>query len=184
VSRRDRLTCALGLTLVLVALTVALVACGDTSDGGRRDMDDDAKVTALEDDVSSARDGVVRAVAAALGSDFVGGKRRHRWCGESYAPRGVRLDEHLRFAPSPLGVQGATDAAARVLEEQGWTVERPGNPAVVVGTRGAVEVRVEAGPAAVQLDLGNPDCLETSDDVARAFADRDSADVAWESPSS
>lgn len=180
-STRDRLTYALGLVVLVLALSVALVACGDSGgDGGGTEMDDDARVAALEDDVAAARDAVARAIADEVGVEFLGGTRRFGWCGESYAPRGVRLDEHLRFAPSALGVTGAVDAAARVLEEHGWAVERAGNPGIVSGSKGAVRVRVDVGPAAVQLDLGNPDCVETADGVARAFAERATEDVVWE----
>lgn len=163
----------LGAALVLLSLPTVLGACGD-DDASRSDVQD------LEDALDAARAGVVHDLAAAAQVAFTSGTRRFVWCGESYAPRGVNIDEHLLFSPSPLGNEGSLDAVAAVLEEQGWSVERPANPTILIGTKDLVEVRVQVGAAAFQLDLRNAECLETTDGVAREVNDRDSEDVEWE----
>jgi hypothetical protein len=163
----------LGAALVLLVLPTVLSACGD--DGASQ-----SDVQDLEDALDAAREGVVHDLAAATEVVFASGTRRFNWCGESYAPRGVFVTEHLLFEPSPLGNEGAVAKVATVLEEQGWSVERPANPDIVIGTKDLVEVRVEVGGAAFQLDLRNAECLETTDGVARDVNDRDSEDVRWE----
>lgn len=163
----------LGVALLLLVLPSALAGCGD-DDASRSDVEE------LEDALDTARAGVVRDIASAAEVAFTSGRRQFAWCGESYAPRGVDIGEHLLFEPSPLGDDGAIDAVAGVLQEQGWSVERPPNPTIVVGTSGAVQVRVEVGPAAFQVDLRNAECLETTDGVAREVDERDSEDVVWE----
>lgn len=163
----------LGAALVLLVLPTVLAGCGD-DDASRSDVED------LEDALDAAREAVVHDLAAAAQVTFTSGTRRFVWCGESYAPRGVDIDEHLLFEPSPLGDEQAVDAVAEVLEEHGWSVERPANPAILIGTKDLLEVRVQVGGAAFQLDLRNADCLETTDGVAREVNDRDSEDVEWE----
>lgn len=173
----------LGVTTSVLALAAAVAGCGGDGDGdggggGGGAGDEEARVAGLEAEVDAAH-GVVRAIADALDLELEAGTRRFRACGESFAYHGVKVDEHLRFGPSPLGAGPAVDAAARVLEEEGWSVERPGNPSIVLGTRGQVQVRVEGG-AAVQVGVGNPDCVDTGHDVAREFGEREREDVTWE----
>ncbi|GAA4804603.1 hypothetical protein ACFQ0K_11175 [Nocardioides caeni] len=165
----------------LIGVTVAallLGALGGCSDPGSGGTDDAERINQLEDDVDAARDGVVHEIAAAVEAPFAGGTRRHSSCGESYAPRGVRIVEHLRFDPGPLGVEATVSTVAEVLEDGGWDVEWPANPAIVLGRLGDIEVRAVAG-AVLQVDISNPDCVETGDDSARDFADRPSSDVDW-----
>lgn len=163
----------LGAALVLPVLPTVLSACGD-DDASRSDVQD------LEHALDATREGVVHDLAAAAQVTFTSGTRGFVWCGESYAPGGVDINEHLLFAPSPLGDERSVEAVAGVLEEQGWAVERPANPTILIARKDLVEVRVQVGPAAFQLDLRNADCLETTDGVAREVNDRDSEDVEWE----
>lgn len=164
----------LGTAPLLLALALALTlgAC-DGGDDDSRDLVDDA-----EGQATAAIDGVLHDIAAALDLEFGSGSRSFVICGESYAPRGVQMNNFLNFEPGGLDDAEAIDSTAEVLEADGWTVKRLGAP-IVEGAKGLLTLRVEVGPAAVAVDISNTECLETTDDVARKTQDRPQVDIEW-----
>ncbi|WP_435771885.1 hypothetical protein [Nocardioides sp. SYSU DS0651] len=166
--------------LAAAALASPLVAgCGGGDDeGGRAEVDQVDQVDQVEEQAVDAVDGVVHDVADATGIAFVSGNRFFSICGESYAPRGVVLRSFLQFEPSELPDAEAADRAAESLAAGGWDVEQRSGSAVVEAAKDDLRMKVEFGPAAAVVGL-NTDCVETSDDVAREYDDRDDVEVEW-----
>lgn len=176
------------LLVGLLAVVSLLVAGCSGPDDPETQRSDAAAIEDLLADADAARTGVVRTVVSDLELEFdgafLGGTRLFRICGESWAPHGVQVRDHVTFYPSPLGVDPAIEVVAAVLEDEGWEVERPPNPMLVIGRRDGIEVRAVIGSAAVQFDINNVECLEVSDDASRDFADRSHQDLTWERPGS
>jgi hypothetical protein len=159
----------LGITAMVGALVLGVGGCGD-EDADR------AKVEAADEDFVAAVDGVLHDVAGRVGLEFKGGDRHYVICGESYAPGGVIINGFVRFGP-PRGLlqAEATDAVIEVLEGDGWEVERPPNPDMLLGAKG--DVRLTFDMRGVQVHV-KTECIETSGDVARAYQDKD-VDLEW-----
>lgn len=168
---------ALGIGSVLGVLALTMGGCADDGGGGGGRTDREA-VEAVEREALSAVDGVVHVAAQGAEMDFVSGSHSFVWCGESYAPRGVIHNVRLHFEPAALSDAEAADVAAGAMEDDGWTVERPPDPAIVLGSKGRNTLRFHFGPAAVAVEVSS-ECVETSDDVARDYHDRKNADVEW-----
>lgn len=166
---------ALGTVPLTLLLALGLGGCGGQDDDSRQ---------AVEDAVRQADetiDGVVHQVAAALRLDGAQGSRSFTICGESYAPRGVVMQNFLRFTSSgELTQENAFTATVGLLRDDGWTVDDPANRVSVVGTKGPLTLRVEIHPSLVQVGVTAP-CIETSDGIAEEYADRPTTDLTWSS---
>ncbi len=112
---------------------------------------------------------------------------RTGWIAGPYLPVAVRTSNSaVRFAPpANCSVTGtllpddkAADRAAAVLEADGWTVERPANPRIAIGTKSDNTFRVEFGPGAVVVQVTS-ECVETSNKVARDYAGKPDEDIVW-----
>lgn len=170
---------SLGLACVLAA---TFAGCGDGDGGGGRGGDDKGGSHLVDDAerrADAAIDGVVHDIAAALDLTFGTGGRHFAICGETYAPGGVQMLNFLNFEPGGLPDDEAVAAASRALEDDGWKVTRPGNPAIVDGEKDGLTLRVELGAGAVVIDLTST-CLDTSDDVARETQERPRAEITWQ----
>ncbi|WP_418058100.1 hypothetical protein [Pimelobacter simplex] len=160
---------------VLLALSLGLSGCGNKDEAGR------AAAHEAELQADAAIDGVLHRIAAALGLDEAKGSRSFTRCGESYAPRGVVMQNFLNFrATNDLTHEQATATTARLLRDDGWTVAEPDNPVFVSGAKGPLTLRVEIATAMVVVDLVS-DCIETSDDVVEEYTDRATVDLTWAS---
>lgn len=157
----------------LLALLGLLVAgCSD-------DEGDRAKVDAVEQQALDAVDGVLHDIAERTGMEFEAGTRSAAICGESYAPRGVRIRVFARLgAPAELSDDAALAVAQEVLVADGWQVEPTGRERLVRTTRDELEMRLDF-TSGLQADI-TAGCIETSNDVAREVADRPARDVAWD----
>lgn len=161
---------------VLVAVGLAgmlgLGGCGG-------DDDDRARVDAVETAALEAVDGVLHDISTAVEMPFNAGNHSFVICGESYAPRGVIHRVSFNFGPpAELTNDDAIQATVDLLEGDGWQVERPPNPRVVIGEKDRNTLRLEFGGGLVGAQIKS-DCVETGNDVAREYADRANADLEW-----
>lgn len=160
----------LGMPLALLALALGLTACED-------DDADRAKVDAADARLVAAVDGVIHDAAEQLDLTFEGGSRHYAICGESYAPRGVKIRGTVRLTSlAELTDDEAADAVAALLDEQGWQVERPPLRSVVEGTKDDLTLRFDIRGVSVDLVT---ECIETSGDVARESAEREGVALEW-----
>lgn len=159
--------------VVVLGVAACLAACGGDPDAERAAVDE------TEELALAAVDGVVHEVADATRLEFSSGDHDFVTCGESYAPGGVIHRVSLHFGPPDATVERAIERAAEALEADGWEVERPGNPAIVEGVRGSNTLRFHFGGAATEVSIRSS-CVETSDDMAKEYADRPNADIAWD----
>lgn len=161
---------SLAVVLALL-LTVGLSGCDDDAD--RAAVDD---VVAAAD---AALDGVLHQVADTLVLSGAEGNRSFTVCGDDLAPRGVVMNDFVRFDSSgDLGQEEATAAAVGLLDDDGWTVERADNPGIVTATKDGLVMRVEITASLVQVHL-RADCIETPRDLAEEYADRSTVDLDW-----
>lgn len=160
-------------TVLAVGLASALGLGGCSSGDG-----DHERVDAVETAALDTVDGVLHDISAAVAMPFNAGSHSFVICGESYAPRGVIHRVFFNFeSPAELTNEAAIDATVDLLEGDGWQVERPRNPQVVIGEKGRSTLRLEFGGIVVgQL---KSDCVETSNQVAREYSDRSNADIEW-----
>lgn len=168
--------------LAPAVLVLALGPSGCTEGGGP-----DPAVEEVVAAADGALDGDLHELAAALRLSRPVGTRSFSLCGESYAPGGVRLRTVVRFdASDAVSPQEGRATAASVLEAAGWSLEDvaggdgPGRPVVLVAAKDRLVLRVELAWGVVQVGLRST-CVETSDDVARAYDDRPATDVEWSS---
>lgn len=158
--------------VVVLGVAVGMAGCGGDPDAER------AEVDRTEQAALAAVDGVVHEVADATRLEFTSGDHDFVICGESYAPGGVIHRVSLHFGPPDASVERAVEQAAEALAAGGWEVERPGNPAIVDGVKGASTLRFQFGGAATEVSIRSS-CVETSGDVANEYADRANVDIGW-----
>lgn len=166
-------TALLAATLLLVP---ALGGCDAAGGGGGKDAHD--RVEAVVDDALAAVDGVLHELAADVQMRFNEGNRFYSLCGDDLAPGGVVHQVTINFRASELPDDKAADRAAAVLKADGWTVERPANPRIAIGTKSDNTFRVEFGPGAVVVQVTS-ECVETSNKVARDYAGKPDEDIVW-----
>lgn len=158
--------------VVVLGVALGAAGCGGDPEAERADVDE------TEELALAAVDGVVHDVADGTRLEFRSGDHDFVICGETYAPGGVIHRVSLHFGPPDATVERAIERAAEALEADGWDVERPGNPAIVEGVRGSNTLRFHFGGAATEVSIRSS-CIETSDDVAKEYADRANVDIDW-----
>lgn len=169
-------TALLAATLLLGPFLGACEAGGGGRGGGG--ADDDTRVDTVVDGALEAVDGVLHELAEGVQMRFDEGNRFFSLCGDDLAPGGVVHTVTINFRPSELPDEKAADKAAEVLTAGGWTVERPENPRITIGTKDAMTIRVEFGPGAAVAQVTS-DCVETSDRVARDYAKKSDEGIVW-----
>lgn len=165
----------LGIGSMVGALALALSACGDGDGGGGEDR---SRIDRAEADVQAAVDGVLHEIAAQAGLAFQAGNRFFVICGESYAPGGIHVNNHLLFhGPAELPTRDAIEQAVQVLDADGWRVKRPPQPEVFTATKGVVVLRLDfRGPVQIDADT---ECIQTGGHVARETSKRPDAELRW-----
>ncbi|WP_157537253.1 hypothetical protein [Nocardioides sp. Root190] len=157
----------------LAGLMVVLAGC---SAGG--DTEDRSRFEALEQEALDVVDGVLHDIAGETDMAFEAGTRATSICGESYAPRGVKLRVFARFAaPAEMATDDAMAATGEALTGDGWELDPQPRERIVLATREDLEIRFDfAGVVQVHITAG---CIETSDGVAREIGDRPTKDLDW-----
>ncbi|TNM37328.1 hypothetical protein FHP29_15910 [Nocardioides albidus] len=168
--------------LILLVLAGGLAACSDDPATQPKRSGADDPVPRVVQDADAALDGVLHRIADELGLTWATGNRFYNLCGESYAPGGVVMDTLFRFDSSDvLTLEQGIEKIRALLEEDGWTVKKPvANPDSVIlrATKGVLDLHLELAGGLLQGHLGS-DCIETSDDVAREWADKPDAELDW-----
>ncbi len=160
----------LGTISLLGLLPLGVAGCGG-------DEVDRAEVDGVEQQAVDAVDGVLHDLSERTRAEFVSGNRFFSVCGAGYDPRGVVMRSHLQLgSPAELPSDDAADLAGTLLEDDGWTVERWKQAAVVEGAKGELNLRIEFD--ALTVVSIHTDCIETSDGVAEEYSGRD-VEVRW-----
>lgn len=164
--------------LALALLVAPLLGACDGGGGGGGD-DDRERVDAVAQEALGAVDGVVHEIADGVQMTFNEGNAFDAVCGDDLAPGGVihHVTLNFDFQSSDLLTEQAVDRAAEILAADGWTVDRPEAPQVVVGTKGVQTMRLEFGSfVVVQI---TSDCVETSRKVAKEYAEAAESPIVW-----
>lgn len=165
-----RTTALLALALLVVPLLGGCAGGGD---------DDRERVDAVAQEALDAVDGVLHEIADGVQMTFREGNAFDSLCGDDLAPGGVvhQVTVNFDFQSSDLLLEQAVDRAAEILAADGWTVERPAAEQIVVGTKGLQTMQLEFGNYVVAQVTS--ECVETSRDVAREYADESDTQIAW-----
>ncbi len=165
--------------LALALLVVPLLGGCDGGGGGGGGGGDRERVDAVAHEALGVVDGVLHEIADGVQMTFNEGNAFDVVCGDDLAPGGVihQVTLNFGFQSSDLLTEQAVDRAGEILAADGWTVDRPAAPQIVVGTKGMQTMRLEFGTfVVVQI---TSDCVETSRKVAKEYAEAADSEIVW-----